>query len=365
MTGTDIATTDPTAVLPLPQPAPGTSIGVADVDAWVARAKGYRGLAQQLVRSFFVPQAYKPQPSPRATPEEVAEAYAVAEANATGAMMLGGSLGLDPLTSLQNIYVVHGRPGMYTKLKVALAQAAGHEVWDEEYGPDRAVVCGRRQGTDAVVRITITMEDARRAGWPEQNANYRKTPADMLWARAASRVVDRIAADVLHGIVSVEDIEPSPERPVQEPRITAAQITATASGASTAEPEPDGGSAAERAVLPITAAKWQAINALFADLGVKGEGQQAARLAVVARLAGREVSRGGELTADEGQTVYDTLAANGPRVCWDVLGGQFGRTDPDAALRVDGGVPVEDPPADGLPDPADGDDPWSEPGADA
>ncbi len=170
------------------------------LDDWLRAAGSAEQLARQLVHSFFVPQAYKP-----GNPRDEA-AVGVAVANATGAILLGQSLGLDPLTALQQIYVVHGRPGMYAKLKVALAQAAGHRVWDEEYTAESATVCGQRHGTDDLVRITITMEQAKQAGWTS-NAAYQKTPADMLWARAASRVVDRIAADLLMGIQSIEDID--------------------------------------------------------------------------------------------------------------------------------------------------------------
>lgn len=191
------------------------------LDEWLTQAASAGQLARGLVASFWVPAAYKPDIPRNADPEERAAAVEVAVANATGAILFGWRLGLDPMTSLQQVYVVHGRPGMYAKMKVALAQAAGHEVWDEVYTAERAVVCGRRRGSEQVVRIEITIEQARTAGWTS-NAAYGKTPADMLWARAASRVVDRIAADLLHGITSIEDIEPDPEAaPV---RVSAAQV---------------------------------------------------------------------------------------------------------------------------------------------
>ena len=50
------------------------------------------------------------------------------------------------------------------------------------------------------------MDQARKAGWTK-NDTYSKTPADMLWARAAGRVCDRIAPDTLMGIASVEEVE--------------------------------------------------------------------------------------------------------------------------------------------------------------
>lgn len=193
------------------------------LDEWITQASSAAQLARGLVSSFWVPAAYKPDIPRNADPEERAAATEVAVANATGAILFGWRLGLDPMTSLQQVYVVHGRPGMYAKMKVALAQAAGHEVWDEVYSAERAVVCGRRRGSEQVVRIEITIEQAKAAGWTS-NAAYGKTPADMLWARAASRVVDRVAADLLHGITSIEDIEPGDERQPAPVRVSAAEV---------------------------------------------------------------------------------------------------------------------------------------------
>jgi hypothetical protein len=64
----------------------------------------------------------------------------------------------------------------------------------------------RRRGTEIVERITVTMDQARKAGWTRNEA-YGKTPQDMLWARAAGRVCDRVASDVLKGIASVEQVQ--------------------------------------------------------------------------------------------------------------------------------------------------------------
>jgi hypothetical protein len=173
---------------------------------WVEAARHAHQLVAPLVGTAFVPDSYKPKIDPRATPEQKAEARATAIANATAAVLQGITLGLDPMTALQQIYVVHGRPGMYAKIKVALVQSKGHEVWTEDLSDSRAVVAGRRKGTEAIERITVTMEQARKGGWTRNEA-YSKTPQDMLWARAASRVCDRIASDALMGIASVEEIQ--------------------------------------------------------------------------------------------------------------------------------------------------------------
>ncbi len=280
--------------------------GLQGLDQWLAAAENASALAEQLVDSFFVPQAYKPQSR---------EGRPVAIANATGAILLGQSLGLDPLTSLQQIYVVHGRPGMYAKMKVALAQRAGHRITEVEYSPERATWEGQRKGSSDVVRITVTIEDAKRAGWTS-NAAYGKTPADMLAARCSSRVVDRVAADALFGLSSIEDLADEPE---PAPRVTARVSTedllkARPAPALDAAPAPEPSSEGENPeapqVKPITEGQWRNINATFVDLGITGNGQAAARLYVIGQIVGREVAKGSDLTADEAQLVLDNLSAD-------------------------------------------------------
>lgn len=173
---------------------------------WVEAANNAHRLVAPLVDTAFVPDAYRPKIDPRATPEQKTQARNLAVANATAAVLQGISLGLDPMTSLQQIYVVHGRPGMYTKLKVALVQARGHDVWVDDLTDTRAVVCGRRKNSDVVERVTVTMDQARKAGWTS-NQNYSKTPQDMLYARAAGRLCDRLAPEVTMGIASIEEIQ--------------------------------------------------------------------------------------------------------------------------------------------------------------
>jgi hypothetical protein len=184
----------------------GANDALAKLGDWVQAARHAHQLVAPLVGTAFVPDAYKPKIDPRATAEQKAEAREMAIANATAAVLQGITLGLDPMTALQQIYIVHGRPGMYSEIKVALVKSRGHEVWTEDISDTRAVVCGRRKGTDYIERVTVTMDQARKAGWTTNQA-YSKTPQDMLYARAAGRVCDRVAPDVLMGIASVEEIQ--------------------------------------------------------------------------------------------------------------------------------------------------------------
>jgi hypothetical protein len=295
------------------------------------------------------------------------------------------------------VFVVKGRPGLYTKLKVALAQAHGHEVWDVERSPEVAKVAGRRRGwpQDRVVTITITIEDARRAKWTENEA-YEKTPEDMLWSRAASRVLDRIAADVLFGIPSIEDLEVDDEPAVDRP---GASVTATvapqsghtqgagaetlrqrAAGAadhprpggcrrgSGGDPDARGGRRGHhggrgppaarhcparrtrawprcRRAVPaesgnVTRPQLSQISMLLGGRhGLNGPGSVAQRGRILSALVGRPLKTTQELTADEAGKVI----------------GYLENTDTPALLAM-----ADAPPADREPD-GPGSDPWDEP----
>jgi len=283
--------------------------GQIELTEWVARASSAHALMSGLVDSFFVPAAYKPTGG--------ANGREIAIANGVGAILLGQSIGVDPLTALQNIYIVHGRPGMYAKFKVALCQSRGHEIWTDERTDESVTVSGRSRGSERIHTITITMDMATRAGWTS-NPAYKKTPQDMLWSRAAGRVSDMVGGSALFGIASIEDLEDGPDDRVRTiTRVTAKDVQKRALlGAAKDEPATAPATAAEAkgeddpGAPMLDARQWDAINRRFVELEVVGDGQKAARLTVISRIVDRPITRGGELTATEGQMVLDNLAGN-------------------------------------------------------
>lgn len=306
----------------LPTMTGGGMPGLAVISEWLTAAQTAEQLVTPLISSSFVPDAFKPRVGANATELEQRAAFETARANATSAVLLGLSLGLDPLTALQQIYVVKGRPGMYAKLKVALAQARGHRVWDVEYSAERVTVSGQRKGSEDVVTITLTIEDAKRASWTD-NAAYSKTPADMLWARAASRVVDRIAADVLMGIASIEDLddvdEPAPSVtrvtiddvrgvPAADPvRRALEHVNAAVDDVKQARADLGMRAPAEPSTALIDERTMNGINAEFVRLGVTGPGVRERRRRAVERVVGRPVENARELTQVEADLVLDVL----------------------------------------------------------
>ena len=293
---------------------------LARLGEWVEAARHAHQLVSPLIDTAFVPDTYRPKVDPRATPEQKTAARAVAVANATAAVLQGVTLGLDPLTALNQIYLVHNRPGMYAKMMVALVQSKGHEVWTEDLSDTRAVVCGRRKGTEHIERVTITMDQARRAKWTTNQA-YSTTPQDMLWSRAAARVCDRIASDAIKGIASVEEIQDTIHTAAEvgngtrtiSPRTTTRKAAPPPVDAvedppleeTPEQPEtPSGPQENADGVEPITPKQQRKMHALLRE---HGKEDRDVGLVYISGVVGREITSTKNLTVIEAGDVIDSL----------------------------------------------------------
>lgn len=163
---------------------------VGPLDEWVKVVADYQQLANVICRTEFVPKDF------RGKPEQT-----------TATMMYGREIGLPPMTTLQNTYVVHGRVGMYAEQLRAMILAAGHEYVIEESTSDRCVMAGRRKGSDRWSTFTYTMDMAKSAGLYAQNEQYRKRPVEMLFARATGLLAHGMFPDVLRGMRSIEELQ--------------------------------------------------------------------------------------------------------------------------------------------------------------
>jgi hypothetical protein len=370
---TDLVPREPATVLAAASDQ--TSSALERLREWVSAASDAAALVSPLVDTPFIPDSYRPRVDPRATAEEHQKAREIAVATATAAVLQGVTLGLDPLTSLQQIIIIHGRPSLYAKMAVALVQSYGHEVWTEDLSATRAVVCGRRKGTSHIERITVTMDQARRAKWTRNEA-YEKTPEDMLWARASARVCDRIASDVLRGVAVREVAEDDAAvaaagttgartvRPPARPAIPAPDPRAAAEPA-TSQPEPSMEPAAELAAEPMAepaeeprASRSQALRilALLRELGIPDRGKA---LEAISRKVSRQVAAVSDLTCGEADDVASAIEravkaktgarpepAGEPPLKASYEATQNGELlDEDfAAHQLPGQTPVEDPP---------------------
>ncbi|PRX90697.1 hypothetical protein [Allonocardiopsis opalescens] len=152
------------------------------VDGWVHVATDILKLAKTIADTQFVPKQLR------------GNAPAVA-----AAIFAGREVGVGPMTSLQHIHVIDGRPSMSSELMRSRLLAAGHEIVYEELTSTRCRVKGRRKGAQSWTTVEWSADDARKANLLGKD-NWRKYPGDMLVARATGKLARLIAPDALGGI---------------------------------------------------------------------------------------------------------------------------------------------------------------------
>lgn len=227
------------------------------------------------------------------------------------AMLYGASLGLDPMQSVRQIYVVHGQAALYARAMSALVQGAGHRVWTVESTDDSVTVSGSRRGSENIETSTWTYARANKAGYTN-NAKYKSDPQAMLYSKALSEVCRKIAPDVLSGVYAVEELQMETWTAEQvRPPAPAAAADRLRAALRPAEP-PVQAEADEQADVDqpeaITAAQVKKIATVMTKLGITD--RDSALLYVNDVLPdGRAVESRNDLTKDEATTVIEALEA--------------------------------------------------------
>lgn len=135
-----------------------------------------------LATTDFVPGSFKGRPD-----------------QAAAAIVTGLELGLTPMAALRSMDIIQGTPALRANTLRAIALAKGHEVWIEESNSQRAIVKGRRKGSDRVQESVWDMDRAKQLGLASKN-NWKSQPQAMLVARATTELVRLIAADDILGL---------------------------------------------------------------------------------------------------------------------------------------------------------------------
>ena len=155
-------------------------------------------LAQILVASRLLPRAIS-------TPEA-----------AVTVIMAGRELGLTAMQSLRSIHIIEGKPTMSADLMVALVKRSPvcRHFSLVESTAERATYETQRRDDPSPTRLSFTLDEARAAGVASKD-NWRKFPAAMLRARAASALVRAVYPDVLLGVYDsdsgeLDDAAPAP-----------------------------------------------------------------------------------------------------------------------------------------------------------
>lgn len=182
-------------VLPAARPRQSEALGQLMAHA-EAMAVAHQ-FAEAITKTDLVPLIYHNQPG-----------------NATAAILYGAELGLTPIQSLQQIFVVYGMPAIYARTAVALVKPHGVIVETVSTSDDAVTVRATDRRTGQVEESTWDMARAEKAGYTG-NKKYQTDPQAMLYAKAAMEVCRKIAPDVLLGIpyaCEELELEPPPKR---------------------------------------------------------------------------------------------------------------------------------------------------------
>lgn len=235
----------------------GVPVGMPNVQAGalenlqqqVAAMDAASRLAGALCNTDMVPKQYKGKPD-----------------DGAAAILYGAELGLNPIQSLQNVMVINGKPGVEARTMVAFLKTKGYRVETVESSDKKVTVRGiSPDGHEEV--STWTIDRAAQAGYTS-NSLYKKIPAQMLYAKAATEVCRKLAPDVLLGIAySTEEL-----RLEQAVKATATRMD-----------RPSRGSAGLRAVLD----QYEADSRDVQDVDVEEE--EPAGLSEAASLAASDI----------------------------------------------------------------------------
>ena len=124
---------------------------------------------------------------------------------AIAGVKMGEELGILPMHSLAELYIVNGKVAMSGKAQLALILRAGHMLVTTEMSPTRGAVMAKRRDTYSgelvdVGEYEFTWEDAERAHLAKQDT-YVDYPADMLLWRAIGRASKFAFSDVCTGLM--------------------------------------------------------------------------------------------------------------------------------------------------------------------
>ncbi len=127
--------------------------------------------------------------------------------DAVATIMVGKELGLPPMASLNEMFLVNGSVGLSGKAMVSLVFRAGHAIYTTLTPEMGTAVAYRRDPythiLEEVGTYTFTLEDAERAKMMGQGT-YQKYPADMLGWKAVARAVRFAFPDVIMGYLPSE-----------------------------------------------------------------------------------------------------------------------------------------------------------------
>lgn len=127
------------------------------------------------------------------------------------AIYYGRELGLGPMTSLSEVAIIDGSPSPSARILLNLYRKSGHALEVVRADEEQVTVKGTRGDSGETLEVSFTLDDAERAGLVRRDQDgiprarsrngaplpWEQYPADLLWSRAVTRLVRRLAPDAV------------------------------------------------------------------------------------------------------------------------------------------------------------------------
>lgn len=203
MTGKDLAS--------YTQPPIEQASAIARLADWADAATAAYGVAEKLVKTSFVPDAFRNKPY-----------------EATAAILSGLEVGLSPMSSLRAFDVIGGQAAPKAITLRAVAQNAGHRITIISSDSEQCTIEAQRKGEPPQI-VVWDLERAQKLGLTSK-ANWKNQAKAMLVARATAEAARLVASDAILGLnggYAAEELDGSPTVSVQQqPRVTIEELAA-------------------------------------------------------------------------------------------------------------------------------------------
>jgi len=279
-----------------------------------------------------------------ATADLLPPAYRNKPGNVLLAVEHGQALGISPMTAIQGVHIIQGKPTLSADLMAALVRRAGHRLRvSVDAVPSATAQLIRSDDPDWTFEATWDMARAEAAGLLGKDT-WRQHPTAMLKARAISEVIREGASEVLHGLIYTPE-ELGGEEPAEGADVTEAPaapqnvntetgeiheaevvedgpapqadggepVSHVADAAADEEPLGSGGETSPSSPPMISSQQTKLLGVLMKEAELT---ERATALAYAANVIGREIGSRNELTRDEASRVIEALKTDA-----DVLAG--------------------------------------------
>jgi hypothetical protein len=126
-------------------------------------------------------------------------------------IMAGRELGFQTMASLRAFHIIDGKPALAAGAIHSLVLTSGKAKYFRcTERTATKVTFETQRGDDPPMALTFTIEEARQA-WPKDEkawlaSGWGKNPADMLVARALTKLARLVYPDITHGLYAPEEL---------------------------------------------------------------------------------------------------------------------------------------------------------------